>query len=91
MFFLDLTQASSDVIVMVALKLNNIKEVQMMKHLYPLKKLFGLSLLRGQDKNTYVRAIANSLLELNYVEVTADADLVKLKREDVTSIKEVVL
>ncbi|KAL9981202.1 hypothetical protein ACROYT_G009873 [Oculina patagonica] len=64
-FHPSLTQSSCDVIVLSMLKKNSIREIQLMKDLKPLKKLFALSLLRGQDKNTYIRAAASAFYSHN--------------------------
>ena len=57
-FLAELTQVSCDCIVMVALEKASIEKIQRAKDLEKLKKLFGLTLLRGKDKSTYIRAIA---------------------------------
>ena len=59
-----------------------------MKHLQPLKKMFGLSLLRGQDKNTYVRALAAALLSKEYVSFKEDSDLANLTIKDIKDIED---
>ena len=76
---------------MMCLNVNSIKDVQMSRQLLPLKKMFRLSYLRGQDKNTHVRAIANAFLENNYVKIEEGADLAKLTRDDVACVKELAL
>ena len=69
------------------LKQNSIREVQLAKHLKPLKKLFALSLLRGQDKNTYIRAAASAFYSHKYVEFREGSDLANLTREDILILK----
>ena len=59
------------------------------KHLHPLKKLFILTLLRRQDKNTYIRALASSLYRQKYVSFEEGADVANLTREDVVIVKTV--
>ncbi|XP_078362740.1 uncharacterized protein LOC144646906 [Oculina patagonica] len=81
-FHPSLTQSSCDVIVLSMLKKNSIREIQLMKDLKPLKKLFALSLLRGQDKNTYIRAAASAFYSHKYVSFRDGADLANLTRED---------
>ena len=58
----DMTQSSCEAILLAVLIKCSTRDIQLVKHLQPLKKMFGLSLLRGQDKNTYVRALAAALL-----------------------------
>ena len=66
---------------------NSIRDVQVDKHLRPLKKLFNLTLLRGQDKNTYVRAIANVLYMHKYISFKNAADMANLTREDIDILR----
>ena len=49
-----MTQASCDVVVLTFLQKNSIQDIKLFKHLTPLKKLFKLTLIRGQDKNTFI-------------------------------------
>ena len=56
-----MTQGSCDVVVLTFLQKNSIQDIQLVKYLTTSKKLFNLTLIRGQDKNTFIRAIANSL------------------------------
>ena len=53
--------------------------------------MFGLTLLRGKDKNTFIRAIASALVQYGYVKITDDADLAHLTRDEVKIIKHVEL
>lgn len=55
-----MTQSIADLIVMMVLEKLLIKDVKM-DELHKLKKIFSLSLLRGKDKPTHVRAIPNAL------------------------------
>lgn len=84
--FAALTQSSCDVIVLSMLKQNSIRDVQLAKHLKPLKKLFGLYLLRGQDKNTYINA-ASAFYSHKYVQFKEGSDLANLTREDILIFK----
>lgn len=59
-FLVDMTQSIADLIVMMVLEKLLIKDVKM-DELHKLKKIFSLSLLRGKDKPTHVRAIPNAL------------------------------
>ena len=54
--------------VMAALKKPSIKDVNM-NHLHKLRRMFNLSLLRGKDKYTHVRAVANSLNSEGYIKI----------------------
>lgn len=76
-FLAGLTQASCDCIVMVALENPPVDKMQRATDLEILKKLFGLSLIRGKDKNTNIRAIACSLIEhgYRYIKIEDNADL----------------
>ena len=76
-FFLlaGLTQASCNCIVMVALEKPSVDKMQRATDLEMLKKLFGLSLIRGKDKNTNIRAIVCSLIEHSYIKIEDNADL----------------
>lgn len=75
---------------MVALDKPSIANIQRAKDLEKLKKFFNLSLLRGKDKNTYIRAIACSLLQHGYVTLGKGAEVANVKREDVTNVKALV-
>ena len=86
-FLLALTQSSCEVIILSVLKQNSIRDVQLAKHLKPLKKLFLLTLLRGQDKNTYIRALASALYRHKYVSFKEGSDLANLTREDIVILK----
>ena len=46
-----------------------------------------LTLLRGQDKNTYVRAVASALYRNKYVSFKEGADVANQTREDVVIVK----
>lgn len=72
---LDLTQSSCKAILLAVLEKRSIRDIQLAKHLQPLKKMFRLSFLRGQDKNTSIRALAAALLNNNYVSFTDGSDL----------------
>lgn len=76
---------------MSALEKTSIERVQRAKELEKLKKLFGLTLLRGKDKNTYGRAIANALIHHGYVKMNEDANLANLKRDEVKLVKNLEL
>lgn len=80
-----------DCIILVALDKPSVMHVQRSKELEKLKKLFGLSLLRGKDKNTYTRATANALLEHGYVEVDKEGDLTNLRRDQLKVAKKIDL
>lgn len=82
-----MTQTSCEVVVLAVLNKNSISDVQVDKHLRPLKKLFNLTLLRGQDKNTYVRAIANALYTHKYISLKDAADRANLTREDIDILR----
>ena len=86
-----MTQASCDVVVLTYLKKSSIRDIQLVKHLTPFKKLFKLTLLRGQDKNTFIRAIANSLYTHKYISFKEGSDIVNLKREDINILNHVSL
>ena len=87
----ELTQASCDCIVLVALDKQSVANVQRSKELEKLKKFFGLSHLRGKDKNTFIRAIASALIQHGYVEADKDADLANLKRDQLKTVKKLEL
>ena len=82
-FLLDLIQSSCKAILLAVLEKCSIRDIQLVKHLQPLKKMFGLSLLRGQDKNTYNRALAAALLNNSYVSFTDGSDLANLTIKDI--------
>ena len=68
----------------------SIRDIQLAKHLQPLKKMFGLSLLRGQDKNTYINSTAlAAALNNNYVSFTDGSDLANLTTKDIKILKTV--
>lgn len=79
-----MTQGSCDVVVLTFLQKNSIQDIQLLK-------LFKLSLIRGQDKNTFIRAIANSLYIHKYISFKEGSDLVNLKREDINILNHVSL
>lgn len=87
LFSPDLTQSSCEAILLTVLKKCSIRDIQLVKHLQPLKKMFGLSLLRGQDKNTYIRALAAALLSNKYVSFKEDSDLANLTIKDIEILK----
>ena len=84
-----MTQASCECIILAVLKKNTVKDVSLVKDLVPLKKNFMLSLLRSQDKNTHIRAIANSFYEQGYISIKAGVNLENLTREDITVAKSI--
>lgn len=86
-----MTQGSCDVVVLTFLQKNSIPDIQLVKYLTPSKKLFKLTLIRGQDKNTFIRAIANSLYIHKYISFKEGSDLVNLKREDINILNHVSL
>ena len=59
---------------MAVLKKTSIKDVKM-NHLHKLRKMFNLSLLRGKDKYTHVRVVANSLNSEGYIKIAEEANL----------------
>ena len=81
-----MTQSTGDLIVMAVLGKPSIKDVKM-ENLHKLRKTFNLSLLRGKDKFTHVRAIANSLINEGYIKIANDASLASLTRSDLTVVK----
>ena len=50
-----------------------------------------LTLLRGQDKNTYVTAVASALYRNKYVSFKEGADVANLTREDVVIVKTIIV
>ncbi|KAL9976342.1 hypothetical protein ACROYT_G013633 [Oculina patagonica] len=86
----DMTQSTAELIVMVALQKSSIKDVKM-EQLHKMRKLFNLGLLRGKDKMTHVRAIANSLKLEGYVTISEVADGESLTRNNVQIAKEIAL
>ena len=61
-----------------------------MNHLHKLRKMFNLSLLRGKDKYTHVRAVANSLYSEGYIKIAEEANLASLTcltRDDISVVK----
>ena len=87
-----MTQTTADLIVMVALDKPSIKEVKM-DQLQKMKKIFNLGLLRGKDKMTHIRAIANSLRNEGYITVreSEEEDQGSVTRGDVKVVKEISL
>ncbi|KAL9977017.1 hypothetical protein ACROYT_G014377 [Oculina patagonica] len=88
-FHPSMTHASCECIILAVLKKNTVKDVSLVKDLVPLKKNFMLSLLRSQDKNTLIRAIANSFYEQGYISIIAGVNLENLTREDITVVKSI--
>lgn len=86
-----MTQGSCDVVVLTFLQKNSIQDIQLVKYLTTSKKLFNLTLIRGQDKNTFIRAIANSLYIHKYISFKEGSDLVNRKREDINILNHVSL
>lgn len=86
-----MTQGSCDVVVLTFLQKNSIQDIQLVKYLTTSKKLFNLTLIRGQDKNTFIRAIANSLYIHKYISFKEGSDLVNLKREEINILNHVSL
>lgn len=86
-----MTQGSCDVVVLTFLQKNSIQDIQLVKYLTPSKKLLKLTLIRGQDKNTFIRAIENSLYIHKYISFKEGSDLVNLKREDINILNHVSL
>ena len=87
LFSPDLTHSSCEAILLAVLKKCSIRDIQLVNYLQPLKKMFGLSLLRGQDKNTYIRALAAALLRSKYVSFKEDSDLANLTIKDIEILK----
>ena len=85
-------QTTADIIVMVALGKPSIKEVKM-DQLQKMKKVFNLGMLRGKDKMTHVRAIANSLRNEGYITIpkSKEEDQGSVTRCDVKVVKEIIL
>ena len=71
---------------MAVLKKPSIKDVKM-NHLHKLRKMFNLSLLRGEDKYTHVRAVASSLNNERYIKIAEEANLASLTRDDISVVK----
>lgn len=86
-----MTQGSCDVVVLTFLQKNSIQDIQLVKYLTTSKKLFNQTLIRGQDKNTFIRAVANSLYIHKYISFKEGSDLVNLKREDINILNHVSL
>ena len=76
---------------MIVLEKPSIEKVQWAKELEKLKKVFSLTLLRGKDKNTFIRAIASALVQYGYVKISDNADLAHLTRDEVKIVKHVEL
>ena len=72
---------------MTVLEKPSIEKIQWAKELEKLKKMFGLTLLRSKDKNTFIRAIASALVQYGYVKITEDADLAHLTGDEVKIAK----
>ena len=89
-FALDMTQSTAQLIVMTVLGKTSIKDVKM-DQLHKMRKMFNLGLLRGKDKMTHVRAIANSLNSEDYIALSEGADHGSLTRNDVQIVKELSL
>ena len=91
-FIPDMPQTTADLIVMVALGKPSIKEVKM-DQLQKMKKIFNLGILRGKDKMTYIRAIANSLRNEGYITIpeSKEEDQGSVTRGDVKVVKEIIL
>ena len=91
-FILDMTQTTAELIVIKALGKPSIKGVKM-DQLQKTKKIFNLGLLRGKDKMTHIRAIANSLCKEGYITIheSKDEDQGSLTRDDVKVVKEIIL
>ena len=85
-------QTTADIIVMVALGKPSIKEVKM-DQLQKMKKVFNLGMLRGKDKMTHVRAIANSLRNEGYITIpkSKEEDQGSVTRGDVKVVKSLQL
>ena len=65
----------------------SIEKIQWAKELEKLKKMFGLTLLRGKEKNTFIRAIASALVQYGHVKINKDADLAHFTRDKVKIAK----
>jgi len=65
----------------------SIEKIQRAKELEKLKKMFGLTLLRGKEKNTFIRAIASALVQYGHVKINKDADLAHFTRDEVKIAK----
>lgn len=91
-FFLDMPQTTADLIVMVALGKPSIKEVKM-DQLQKMKKVFNLGLLRGRDKMTPIREIANSLRNEGFITIpeSKEEDQASVTCGDVKVVKEIIL
>lgn len=72
---------------MVVLEKESVKDISLMKHLIPLH----LKLLRGKNKNQFIRAIANSLLFEGYMPITNTDKKANLTREHIKIVKEMCL
>ena len=69
-----MTQSTAELIVMIVLGKSSIKDVKM-DQLHKMRKMFNLGLLRGKDKMTHVRAIANSLNSEGYITISDQAGM----------------
>ena len=85
-----MTQSTAELIVMIVLGKSSIKDVKM-NQLHKMRKMFNLGLLRGKDKMTHIRAIANSLNSEGYVTISEQADRGCLTHHDVKIVKEIDL
>ena len=85
-----MTQSTAELIVMIVLGKSSIKDVKM-DQLHKMRKMFNLGLLRGKDKMTHVRAIANSLNSEGYITISDQADWGCLTRDDIKIVKEINL
>ena len=77
-----MTQSTADLVVMMALGKPSIKDVKM-EGLHKLRKQLNLPLLRGKDKCTHVRAVANSLICEGYIRICNNANVTSLARTDI--------
>ena len=55
-----------------------------LSHLKHEAKLMGLTLLRNKDKNTYIRAVASTLVQNKKVSIASGTALDKVSRDDVS-------
>ena len=85
--FVDMTQASCECIILALLNKKSIRDVSLLKDLAPLKNKFSMSLLRGQDKTTHVRAIAKVLYDDGYITIKEGASIENLSMEDIAVVK----
>lgn len=80
----------ADLIVMVALGKTSVKEVKI-DQLHKMRKIFSLGLLRGVDKMTHIRALANSLCNEGYVTINKSkgGDEGSVARSDIQVVKKI--